>query len=654
MNSIVRAATAVTVAVVVSLATANTATPAVRPYIDSTRLVVQLVPLEGGAATAWTSGKSGRDGFDRTLAALGVNEARPLFVTGFERPEHRTHATTLRLADFAVIDVPDGAKPDELRAGLARLPDVLEIGFDAIAYIAGTHITPNDPYFNTHQYSLGNTGVQPPYDPGTAGADSEMEAAWAFTTGDSSVIIGIIDTGVDIGHPDLSEKIWTNPLEDDDLVDSDGNGYVDDFYGYDFANNDNLPLDDHQHGTHLAGIAGAVGNNGIGIAGMNWHCKIMAVKVLDMNGSGTFTAIAQGVKYAVDMGADIINLSLGGPSDQMSLKTAIDYAIAAGVIVCAATGNDNSGDFFYPAAYDSVMAVGATDSRDRRAIGDLCPFDVAGSNFGPWIDVCAAGDVVWSTFPLAFGNYGAYCLTSMAAPHVAGLASLVLALRPGMSADSVAHYVRRGAEDEVGHQFEDTPGFDIYHGWGRINGRITLQALVVVFPPILEVPGAQEVVELDTLTFAVSAVDSNLTDPVVAVSTSLPYTFTHLGGGEWQFVCTPGTTDAGLHSVEFVVTDADGNSDSAIVAVTIIDGCACVCHNDPVCDAVSSNVQDVVATINVAFRSGAALIDPNANCPYEQPDVNCDTFTSVLDVVLVVNVAFRGFSPATTYCVACP
>lgn len=654
MNAFVRAAMAVAVAVVVSLAATNTATSAVRPYIDSTRLVVQLVPLEGGVATAWTSGKSGRDGFDRTLAALGVNEVRPLFVTGFEPPEHRRHATTLRLSDFAVIDVPEGAKPGELRAKLARLPDVLMIGFDAIAYIAGTQITPNDPYFTTHQYSLSNTGVQPPYDPGTAGADSEMEAAWAFTTGDSNVIIGIIDTGVDIGHPDLSAKIWTNPIEVDDLVDNDGNGYIDDFYGYDFAYNDNLPLDDHQHGTHLAGIAGAVGNNGIGIAGMNWHCKIMAVKVLDMNGSGTFTAIAQGVKYAVDMGADIINLSLGGPSDQMSLKTAIEYAVAAGVIVCAATGNDNSGDFFYPAAYDSVIAVGATDSRDRRALGDLCPFDVEGSNFGPWIDVCAAGDVVWSTFPPAFGNYGAYCLTSMASPHVAGLASLVLTLRPGMSADSVAHYVRHGAEDEVGLPSEDTPGFDIYHGWGRINGRITLQALVLDFPPILEVPGAQEVVELDTLTFAVSAFDSNLTDPVVTTTTTLPFSLVQLVGSEWQFVCTPGPTDAGLHQVVFVATDAGGNSDTALVAVTVVDGCACDCHNDPVCDAVISNVQDVVATVNVAFRGFPALIDPNGNCPYEQSDVNCDTFTSVLDVVRVVNVAFRGFNAATEYCNACP
>ena len=625
-----------------------------RPPFETSRLVVRLAPADNGTATDWRSGKSGRVAFDDVLAREGIAAVSPVFSTAAHPKRLQADAGKLRLSDFVVIKLPAGVNSESLKAELAALPDVEAIDFDGLAYIAGVNMTPNDPFFATHQYSLRNTGVQPPYDPGTSGADAEMEAAWTITTGDTSVVIAIIDTGVDIGHPDLVSRIWTNPLEEDDLVDNDGNGFIDDIYGYDFVNNDGLPLDDHMHGTHLAGIAAANGNNGIGIAGMNWKCRIMAIKVLDMNGSGFFTSIAAGIEYAVDNGADIINLSLGGSSDQVVLEAAIQYAVAAGVIVCAATGNDNTGDNFYPASYDSVIAVGATDSRDRRAIGDLCPFDVLGSNYGPWIDVCAAGDVVWSTFPAAAGNYGIYCLTSMASPHVAGLASLVLALRPGLSADSVAHYIRRGAEDQVGLPSEDTPGFDVYHGWGRINGRITLQALALDFEPTVTVPGPQSVIERDTLSFMLSTFDSNLTDPQLAVNAPANAALVNEGNGLWTFSYMPGSNDAGVYQVEFIVSDVDGNADTAYVEVTVIDGCGCDCHADPICDQVINNVQDVVVTINVAFRGAPAIPDPNAACPDETTDVNCDTFTSVIDVVKIVNVAFRAANPATEFCNPCP
>jgi len=624
-----------------------------RAIVDESRLVVRLAPLDAGAA-AWASGKSGRAGFDRILAAHKVTDVRPVFATVAVADRLLVHAQRLRLSDYAVVSVPEGVDAAALRAELATLPEVESIEYDGIAHIAGVNLTPNDPFFATHQYSLRNTGAQPPYDPGTAGADMEMEAGWAITTGDTSVIIAIIDTGVDIGHPEFTFRIWANPLEEDDGLDNDGNGYVDDIFGYDFANNDGLPLDDHMHGTHLAGIAAATGNNGIGIAGINWHSRIMAIKVLDMNGSGFFTAIAAGIQYAVNMGADVINLSLGGSSSQLALKTAIEYAVAAGVVVCAATGNDNSGDLFYPASYDSVIAVGATDSRDRRALGDLCPFDVLGSNYGPWIDVCAAGDVVWSTFPAAFGNYGIYCLTSMASPHVAALATLILTLRPGLPPDSVAHYIRRGADDQVGLPSEDTPGFDVYHGWGRINARITLQALAFDFEPTMTVPGPQSVTELDTLSFLVSTFDSNLTDPQFAVNAPANATLVDEGNGLWTFSYMPGPDDAGVYQVEFIVTDVDGNADTEYVEVTVLDGCGCTCHADPAnCDGVQ-DITDVVQTINVAFRGVAAILDPNAACPYETTDTNCSTATDVIDVVKMVNVAFRGANPATEFCNPCP
>jgi subtilisin family serine protease len=614
---------------------------------DRTMLVVKLAPVADDARVI-TKGHSGRPDFDRALAEFDVPAVRQVFPPTGVPTRWRGLAQAMRMADFVAVRVPRGVDPEALKARLEKSPGVESVQFDRVVRTCSGAVTPNDPYYATHQYALHNTGVQPPYDPGTAGADCEMEPAWDITTGDTSTVLAIIDTGLEFAHPEFSGRIWQNPGEEFDEIDNDGNGYVDDVNGWNFVNDNNSPQDNHGHGTNCAGIAAATGNNGIGVAGMNWKCRIMPLKALDADGAGTAATIAAAITYAANMGADVISMSLGGPEAPVE-SVAVDYAVAAGVFVVAAMGNDDVGTPHYPAAYPGVFSVGATDSDDRRA-HPFCYSPVSGSNYGPWIDVCAPGENVWNTLPAFEGNYGNMCGTSMATPHVAGLACLVKALRPSWPPDSVARVIRLGAEDEVGRPTEDTPGFDIYHGWGRINGRRTLRALALALPPILTVPGSETVTEGDTLRFTASAFDSNFTYPALSI---LPLTNAVLidhGDATGQVVFVPDYDQQGVRYL--VVSAFDGAlADTDSVAVTVLDGCRCQCHGDPVCDGIV-DLRDVVKTVDVAFRSGTPLLDVDCPAfPGGRTDVNCDGVATVIDVVRMVDVAFRGQAPS--FCDPC-
>jgi thermitase len=604
---------------------------------DQSRIVIRLSPT-GGPPQKFEANLTGRPEVDALLGDIGVTAVRQVFPPQPVSHPYYELERNHHLADWAVIEVPAGADPKEVLSQIKSLPGVVTAEFDRIWHIAGATVMPDDPYFTTHQYSLYNTGTQPPWDPGTPGADIEMTAAWDITTGDSSIIIAIIDTGIDFAHPEFFERIWTNPGEGSDGLDLDSNGYVDDQHGYDFANGDPNPSDDHQHGSHVSGIAAASGNNATGIAGINWGCRIMPLKVLNANGSGTSSHIAEAIVYAVNEGAKVINLSLGGGYASVT-ASAVAYAVAADVIVCAAMGNDNSGDPFYPAALDSVISVGATNSRDERALGELCVDPVVeGSNFGPWIDVCAAGDNVWSTIPVSMGSYGRYCLTSQATPHVVGLASLILTLRPDYPGDSVRQLIRMSAEDQVGRPEEDTPGFDIYHGWGRINARAALQALVTDFPPIIEVPGPQNVTELETLIFAVSATDSNFTYPALS-ATSLPNAiFTDSGNGIGTFEFTPDLLQQGTYDVVFTADDG-AFTDQDTVTVTVADGCLCENQGDIEPDGFITSL-DLSACIDILFAGAGDVQD--VGCPDPRFDLDCDGFTTSLDLSIIIDHLFAG------------
>lgn len=275
---------------------------------------------------------------------------------------------------------------------------------------------PNDPRFSS-MYGLNNTAQTG----GTNDADIDAPEAWNINTGTRRTIVAVIDTGVDYNHQDLAANMWRNAGEiAGDGIDNDGNGYADDIYGYDFANNDADPFDDQGHGTHVAGTIGAVGNNGIGTTGVNWNTRIMALKFLAADGSGSTAGAISALNYAVRMGANLSNNSWGGGGSSSLLSQAIGNARTAGHIFVAAAGNSGQNNDLtpnYPSNYsfDNVVAVAATDSRDA-----LASFSCYGATT---VDIAAPGVGILSTLP---GNtYGTYSGTSMATPHVSGAISLI-------------------------------------------------------------------------------------------------------------------------------------------------------------------------------------------------------------------------------------
>jgi subtilisin family serine protease len=263
-----------------------------------------------------------------------------------------------------------------------------------------------------------------------------IQTAWDQTTNAGSVVVAVVDTGVDMSHPDLQGNFWTNPGEiPGNGIDDDHDGFVDDVHGADFVNHDGDPRDDNGHGTHVAGIIGAHGNNGIGSAGVAWNVQIMPVKVLDSNASGDASTVAAGVRYAVAHGAQIVNLSLAGPGRSQDLENAIAEAQARGVLVVCAAGNDHQNigtSPEYPAALPepNILAVAATAQG-----GGLSSV----SNYGGNVKLAAPGESIIST--AMGGGYELRTGTSMASPAVAGAAALVAAAdggAPGYAALSSA------------------------------------------------------------------------------------------------------------------------------------------------------------------------------------------------------------------------
>lgn len=288
-------------------------------------------------------------------------------------------------------------------------------------YIYHTFVTPNDPRFSQ---LYGMNIIDGP-------------EAWDLQTGSKSVIVGIIDTGTDMGHEDLKDNIWKNPGESGDgkennNVDDDNNGFVDDYRGWDFINGDNNPLDDNNHGTHVAGTVGAVGNNSKGVVGVNWNVSLMPLKFLSGEGSGTTDDAVEAIIYATNMGAKVLSNSWGGGGRSQALEDAIKFARDHGVIFVAAAGNESTdNDRFptYPANYevDNILSVAASTRSDN-----LASFSNRGKKT---VHLAAPGNDIMST--LARGRYGTLSGTSMATPHVSGAAALIWAQFPGLSMNQV-------------------------------------------------------------------------------------------------------------------------------------------------------------------------------------------------------------------------
>ncbi|MCX7669305.1 MAG: S8 family serine peptidase, partial [Anaerolineae bacterium] len=302
---------------------------------------------------------------------------------------------------------------------LGRYP---EIRYAERNGLVGATLIPSEPLFNDPWYIFAPQTINAP-------------AAWDISTGSPSVIVAIIDSGVSPTHPELAGRLVP---------------------GWDYVNNDNDPSDDNGHGTHVAGIVAAA-MNGTGIVGIAPNVKLMPIKVLNAAKTGTWANISLAIRFAADYGAHVINLSLGGTAYSAALESAVQYATAKGVVVVAAAGNQGSSVPFYPAYFQDAIAVGATDENDEY-------WTI--SNYGDWVDVTAPGASIYSTWwdaATASNTYIFMSGTSMAAPHVSGLAALLRSYRPELSVAAVRAIIQQTAVDK------GSTGFDPYYGWGRIN-----------------------------------------------------------------------------------------------------------------------------------------------------------------------------------------
>ena len=345
-------------------------------------------------------------------------------------------------------------------------------------------MTPNDPFLK----SVGSWNQNYPDLWGLKRIQAEQ--AWDITAGSPDIVVAVVDTGIDPDHPDLFPNLWRNPGEiPGNGVDDDRNGFTDDTWGWDFTSSspgDANPQDGHGHGTHVAGTIAAVGNNGYGIVGVAWGCRVMAVKGLDDSGSGYDDGLARAIVYASDNGARVINMSWGGDGRSLVLEDVMRYAHGKGVVLVAAAGNSNSdASNFTPANIEHVITVAAFDHTDHKA---------SWSNWGSKIDVAAPGGdgwendgFVWSGANILscraygtdmygdgltlLGEYARARGTSMAAPHVAGLCALVLSRNPEYAPEQVRQILQSTADDILDPLDDGSnyAGPDPFSGAGRIN-----------------------------------------------------------------------------------------------------------------------------------------------------------------------------------------
>lgn len=424
-----------------------------------------------------------------------------------------------------VVDLPTGLSMPE---ALERYRQHPAVRWAEPNFYAEAAVVPNDSLF---AWQWGAAKVRGP-------------AAWDLSVGGSHPIIAIVDTGVDASHRDVGAKVLP---------------------GWNFVSNNSNTADDYGHGTHVAGIAAAVSNNFDGVAGMAWHNPILPVKVLDWEGRGTYDAIAAGITYAADRGAAVINLSLGGLYDSQTLRKACEYAYRRGAVLVAAAGNNASTLIRYPAAYPTVIAVGATTQTDDKAYF---------SNYGEQLSVTAPGVDILSTMPLEpvtlnseYGYatmYDSLSGTSMACPHVAGLAALMLSVNPYLAPDDVRHLLQRTALD-LGEL-----GWDERFGYGRVQADAALAELMYPRPPDATAPSLDILVPApgDALTGAALVAISAADDAAVSrVEYYVDGVLRKTSGSQWLW--QTGADDNGQHSLAVKVSDYAGNSTTRSITVSV-------------------------------------------------------------------------------------
>ncbi len=429
---------------------------------DGVRLMPGVVVMKFTASTraALSKASVALPQLAPVLARHGVNEIVQMY------PRHGSAFTSggreIGLDRMYRVTFTGNEDPRVVAAELSALPGVEYAEPERIFPVM---FVPNDPRV-AQQYALGLMKVQ---------------EAWDVTTGSSGVVIGIVDSGVHWQHEDLRPNIFVNPGEDvnkdnnytlTDIngIDDDGNGFVDDIIGIDFAGPTSsmggsyydidpspTPMGNN-HGTHVAGITAAVGNNGKGIAGVAYGCRILAVKCGSDDGGASIIRGYDGIVYAADMGARVINCSWGGGGGLLlSEQDRILYAQSKGAVVVAASGNDGKEDVFTPASYEGVLSVASVGATDR----------ISGfSNYGTWVDVSAPGEGIISSVSQSINAYASLTGTSMASPQVAGVAALVATHRPTLSAEQIAELVRITSDNIDANQ---QMRYRRKTGYGRVN-----------------------------------------------------------------------------------------------------------------------------------------------------------------------------------------
>ena len=361
--------------------------------------------------------------------------------------------------DTLVLKVPV-SQEDKVVTALSKNPNVEYAELDYLAYAVGFPADPpNDTFYASNQWGLENTRQNIVGQIGTEDADIDAETAWKITTGDS-VKVAVLDTGIDQDHPDLSSKI--EPSLQKDFT---GSGSVNDFYG---------------HGTHVSGIVAAITNNTTGVAGVCPTCRLLNGKVLNDSGSGAYSWVAKGIEWAVQNNAKVINMSLGGSAPSKTLEGAVNYAWGKNVVLVGAAGNSGNQSKTYPGAYTNVIAVAATDNKDKKA---------SFSEYGSWVDIAAPGVNIYSTFPThpfylqtEYGrseNYDFGSGTSMATPMVSGTVALIWST---VSDGTSASQVRTRLESTA----DKITGTGTYWSAGRVNAANAVGGYIVPSPiPIL-------------------------------------------------------------------------------------------------------------------------------------------------------------------------
>lgn len=430
---------------------------AVAEEITPDNVVRGEVIFKLSANTALLRGSSlstGTAAVDRILLRYGVESVTPMFPSGKTRRSDLPDISRIYRATYD-----KSIAPFAVAKALAALPEVV---YAEPNYTRRQYDVPNDTRFN-NQWHLSKISAA---------------AAWDISHGDSTVIIGIVDSGTDMDHPDLEANIWVNEAELNGLSgrDDDDNGYVDDIRGWDFADDDNNPdnaVPENMHGTHVAGLANAVTNNEVGVAGVAWNVKMLITKHGYDDDTPVIVNGFQGIVYAAELGAHVINCSWGGGGYSQYEADVIDYVTGLGALVVVASGNENSDALSYPSFYENVFSVAATSRSDQRA--DF-------SNFGMWVDGATPGVSVLSTLPDE--SYGQASGTSMSSPVAAGVAALVKSFYPDLSPHQLARRMA-GTADNIDSNNPDYAGL---LGTGRFNAENALaydESQFVIFKPKL-------------------------------------------------------------------------------------------------------------------------------------------------------------------------